>query len=137
MEVKFHAFLTMPQVQPSAFLPCYQWYRKVGSPCAGCEAKNACEPTLFTNYTPQLCYSLTDYNVIPCTCYLGHMGDSFQLENNAFQYYYIKNQQDATLAVLFINHCKITLHVSDAFSRPSSGALKTVVAATGACHGLG
>ena len=29
--------------------------------------------------------------------------------------YYIKNQQDATLAVLFINHCKITVHVSDAF----------------------
>ena len=30
------------------------------------------------------------------------------------QVYYIKNQQDATLAVLFIGHCKITLHVSDA-----------------------
>ena len=29
--------------------------------------------------------------------------------------YYIKNQQDATLAVLFISHCKVTLHVSDAF----------------------
>ena len=29
--------------------------------------------------------------------------------------YYIKNQQDGTLAVLFISHCKITLHVSDAF----------------------
>jgi hypothetical protein len=29
--------------------------------------------------------------------------------------YYIKNQQDATLAILFISHCKITLHVSDAF----------------------
>ena len=29
--------------------------------------------------------------------------------------YYIKSQQDATLAVLFINHCKITLHISDAF----------------------
>ena len=29
--------------------------------------------------------------------------------------YYIKNQQDATLAVLFISHSKITLHVSDAF----------------------
>jgi hypothetical protein len=28
--------------------------------------------------------------------------------------YYIKNQQDATLAVLFISHCKITVHVSDA-----------------------
>ena len=26
---------------------------------------------------------------------------------------YIKNQQDATLAVLFISNCKITLHVSD------------------------
>jgi len=29
--------------------------------------------------------------------------------------YYIRNQQDATLAVLFISHCKITLHVTDAF----------------------
>jgi hypothetical protein len=28
--------------------------------------------------------------------------------------YYIKNQQDTTLAVLFISNCKITLHVSDA-----------------------
>jgi len=30
--------------------------------------------------------------------------------------YYIKSQQDATLAVLFISHCKITLHVSEAES---------------------
>jgi len=30
-------------------------------------------------------------------------------------YYYIKYQQDTTLAVLFISHCNITLHVSDAF----------------------
>ena len=29
--------------------------------------------------------------------------------------YYIKNQLDATLPVLFISNCKITLHVSDAF----------------------
>jgi len=29
--------------------------------------------------------------------------------------FYIKNQLDAALAVLFISHCKITLHVSDAF----------------------
>ena len=29
--------------------------------------------------------------------------------------YSIKNQQDATLAVLFISHCKITLYVSVAF----------------------
>ena len=29
--------------------------------------------------------------------------------------YYIKNQQDATLAVLVISNCEITLHVSDAF----------------------
>ena len=28
--------------------------------------------------------------------------------------YYVKNQQDATLAVLFISNCKITLLVSDA-----------------------
>jgi hypothetical protein len=30
--------------------------------------------------------------------------------------FYIKNQQEATLAVLFISNCKITLHVSDTFS---------------------
>ena len=29
--------------------------------------------------------------------------------------YYIKNQQGATLAVLFISNSRITLHVSDAF----------------------
>jgi hypothetical protein len=29
--------------------------------------------------------------------------------------YYIRNQQDVTLAVSFISHCKITLHVTDAF----------------------
>jgi len=29
--------------------------------------------------------------------------------------YCTRNQQDATLAVSFISHCKITLHVSDAF----------------------
>jgi len=29
--------------------------------------------------------------------------------------YYIKNQLDATLAVLFISHCKMTQHVSEAF----------------------
>ena len=33
----------------------------------------------------------------------------------ALSVYYVKNQLDATLAVLFISHCKITLHVSDAF----------------------
>jgi hypothetical protein len=27
--------------------------------------------------------------------------------------YYIRNQQDETLAVSFISHCKITVHVSD------------------------
>jgi len=30
--------------------------------------------------------------------------------------YYIKNQLDAALAVSFISHCKIILHVSDAES---------------------
>ena len=29
--------------------------------------------------------------------------------------YYMKNQQDATLAVFFISNCKITLHVSEDF----------------------
>ena len=49
--------------------------------------------------------------------------------------YYIKNQQDATLAVLFIRNCKITCFGS--FLCLSSGVLKTVVTATGACHGSG
>jgi hypothetical protein len=31
--------------------------------------------------------------------------------------YYIKNQRDETLAVLFISTCMITLHVSDAFCK--------------------
>jgi hypothetical protein len=44
-----------------------------------------------------------------------------------------RNQQDATLAVSFISHCKITCFRR--FLCPSSGVLKTVVAATG--HGSG
>ena len=32
--------------------------------------------------------------------------------------YNVKDQQDATLAVLFISSCKITLHFSDAFCFP-------------------
>jgi hypothetical protein len=35
--------------------------------------------------------------------------------------YYIRNQQDATLAVSFISHCSITLHV---FSTPDDGRRK-------------
>ena len=50
--------------------------------------------------------------------------------------YYIMNQQDATLAVLFISNCKI-ITCFGSFLRQSSGVLKTVVAATGACHGSG
>jgi hypothetical protein len=47
--------------------------------------------------------------------------------------YHIKNQQDATLAVLFISNCKITFFTCfGRFPRPSSGVLKTVVTATGA-----
>ena len=48
-------------------------------------------------------------------------GTTIQTTNFMFEFpciislYYIKNQQDATLAVLFINNCKITLHVSGAF----------------------
>jgi hypothetical protein len=49
--------------------------------------------------------------------------------------YYINNQQDATLAVLFISHCKITTCFGR-FLRPLSGVLKTVVAATGASHAV-
>ena len=35
--------------------------------------------------------------------------------NSNFEYILYKEPTDATLAVLFISHCKITLHVSDAF----------------------
>jgi len=42
-------------------------------------------------------------------------GYSILLAKRIFCIYYIKNQQDATLAVLFISNCKINLHVSDAF----------------------
>jgi hypothetical protein len=51
--------------------------------------------------------------------------------------YYIKNQQDATLAVLFISNRKITVRVSDSFCVHPQEYLKTVVAATGACRGSG
>ena len=37
--------------------------------------------------------------------------------------YYIKNQLDATWAVLFISRCKITVHVSDAFCVHHQGRL--------------
>ena len=39
----------------------------------------------------------------------------FSLGTRWMWVYYIRNQQDATLAVSFISHCKITLHVSDPF----------------------
>ena len=44
--------------------------------------------------------------------------------------YYTKNQQDATLAVLFISNCNNTLHVSDAFCVHPQEHLKTVVTAS-------
>ena len=50
--------------------------------------------------------------------------------------YYIKNQQDATLAVFFTSNCKNSTCFGS-FLRPSSGVLKTVVSATGACHRSG
>jgi hypothetical protein len=50
---------------------------------------------------------------------------------NSFVLYYIKNQQDATLAVLFISNCNDTLHVSDAICVHPQEYLKTVVAASG------
>ena len=45
---------------------------------------------------------------------LGYFFDCWVL-NMRVLLYYIRNQQDATLAVAFISHCKITLHVSDTF----------------------
>ena len=61
-----------------------------------------------------------NYNSVPCIYLYGADRDTFTF-NFMFEFpciislYYIKNQQDATLAVLFISNCKITLHVSDAF----------------------
>jgi hypothetical protein len=43
--------------------------------------------------------------------------------------YYIKNQQGASLAVLFISNCKITLHVSAVFC--VQGRLPTAHSAVG------
>ena len=49
--------------------------------------------------------------------------------------YYIKNQQDAALEVLFISNCKITFFTCFGhFPRPSPGVLKTLITVTGACH---
>ena len=47
--------------------------------------------------------------------------------------YYIKNQQDATLVVLFISHCKITLHVrtlSASIIRSTKNETRSVALAT-------
>jgi hypothetical protein len=49
------------------------------------------------------------------------MSEFLYINNCIFEFpciislYYIKNQQDTTLAVLFISNYKIILHVSDAF----------------------
>ena len=48
--------------------------------------------------------------------------------------YYIKNQQEATLAVLFISHCKITLHISDAFCVHHQECYPVRLSEVG-CHG--
>jgi hypothetical protein len=50
--------------------------------------------------------------------------------------YYIKNQQDASLAVCLLVTAR-SLYMFGCFPRPSSGVLKTIVTATGACHGWG
>ena len=49
-------------------------------------------------------------------CSRKHFQVCYSISKCFVSLYYIKNQQDATLAVLFINHCKITLRVSDAES---------------------
>ena len=58
--------------------------------------------------------------------YMEHYRDGIKLHNRTewkqiasfhktkHKLYYIKNQQDANLAVLFISNCKFTLRVSDA-----------------------
>ena len=76
---------------------------------------------------PGICYKIsllqliTNLNVILylSTCHIVHISILILFLMFVFpcivSLYYIKNQQDATLAVLFISHCKITVHVSDAF----------------------
>ena len=65
-----------------------------------------------------------------------------QVNNFVFEFpciitvYYIKNQQDVTLAVLFISNCKITLHVSDAFCVHHQST-KNCSNSHWYCHGLG
>jgi len=44
-----------------------------------------------------------------------HPGHSVVVTSVLLLLNYIKNQQDATLAVLFTSNCKITLHVLDTF----------------------
>jgi len=46
----------------------------------------------------------------------------------------LNNQRDASLAVLFISHCKITLHVSGALCTHHQEYIKTVDAITGTTH---
>jgi hypothetical protein len=46
--------------------------------------------------------------------FLQNISSSVLASHSYICMYYIKNQQDATLAVLFISNCKITLLVSDA-----------------------
>ena len=75
----------------------------------------------------------TYYNAGICDCTLNFM---FEFPCIIILYY-IKNQLDATLAVLFISRCKNYSTCFGRFLRPSSGVLKTVVAATGAWHGSG
>ena len=63
-------------------------------------------------------YTLKDdvrLSTLPTNCDNVYLLTHGREDNCYSQLYYIKNQQDATLAVLFISNCKITLHVSDAF----------------------
>jgi len=66
-------------------------------------------------FTTETC-CLNKYNIrLPVTRILIKQLCLTVISEYKIHIYYIKNQQDATLAVLFISHCKITLHVPDAF----------------------
>ena len=61
----------------------------------------------------------TDDSIIWCSrvaCWITTVIQTHRHALRMFDAYthYRRNQQDATLAVLFISNCKITLHVSDA-----------------------
>ena len=72
------------------------------------------EPNSKTSCLSDTTYSVHRNAVVGCRVIVCCVSVS-SVSNKHPVLYHIKNQQDATLAVLFIIHCNVTLHVSDAF----------------------